>query len=291
MTDLYTHNRNWGARILEFQYQGYRMLSLENRFVRIVVAVDKGTDIVEFLYKPLDIDFMWRSYAGLRPFTNTILTKAFPPGPFLDYYPGSWQELFPSAGDDCVYRGAHLGIHGEVCLLPWSYRIERDDPEEVSVSFSVRTLRTPFHLWKRLTLRADSGALFIDEKVRNESGETLDFMWGHHPAFGAPFLDSSCRIFLPECTVITPADYTSESSRLEKGQRVPWPCVQGRNGSPIDLSRIPGTEAGSHDMAYMADLAGGWYAIVNEDQKVGFAMSWDKAVFPCVWFWQVYRGV
>jgi hypothetical protein len=288
--DLYTHNRNWGARIVEFQYHGYRMVALENRFLRIVIAADKGTDVVEFLYKPLDVDFMWHSYVGLPHFTHTILSKANPGGPFIDYYPGGWQELFPSAGDDCVYRGAHLGIHGEVCLLPWSYRIERDDPEEVSVTFSVRTLRTPFHLQKRLTLGAETAALIIEEKVRNESGETLDFMWGHHPALGAPFLDSSCRIFMPPCTVLTPDEYTSASSRLERKQRSPWPLVRGREGGDIDLSRIPGIEAGSHDMAYMTDLTGGWYAIVNEHRQVGFGMRWDEALFPCVWFWQVYRG-
>ncbi|HXK61482.1 MAG TPA: DUF4432 family protein [Acidobacteriota bacterium] len=290
MSDLYTHNRNWGARLREFQYNGYRMISLENRLLRIVVAVDKGTDIVEFLYKPLDIDFMWHSFVGLRGFTNAVLSKANPAGDFLDYYPGGWQELFPSAGDDCVYRGAPLGIHGEVCLLPWSYRIEKDDPEEISVTFSVRTLRTPFSLQKRLTLGADSGVLIIEEEVKNESGETVDFMWGHHPAFGAPFLDESCRIFLPACTIVTPDEYTSPSSRLEKRQRSPWPFVKGRDGSVIDLSRIPGTEAASHDMAYMEELSEGWYAIISARQGVGFGLAWDPSLFSCVWFWQLYRG-
>lgn len=290
MYDLYTHNRNWGARLFEFVYRGQRMVSLENRFLRITVAVDKGTDIVEFLYKPLDVDFMWHSYVGLRPFSHTIPTSPNPAGPFLDYYPGGWQELFPNAGDDCRYKGTSFGIHGEVCLLPWDYRIERDDPDEVSVSFSVRTLRTPFHLRKTLTVRADTAALFIDETAHNESGESLDFIWGHHPAFGSPFLDESCRIVLPQCRVITPPEYTSSSSRLEKGQETPWPMVQARSGGAIDLSRIPGPEAGSHDMAYMTGYATGWYALMSDRQKVGFGLRWDEKTLPFLWFWQVYRG-
>ncbi len=290
MLDLYTHTRNWGARLREFIYKGHRMISLENRFLRVTVAADKGTDIVEFLYKPLDVDFMWHSYVGLRPFSSTIPTSPNPAGPFLDYYPGGWQELFPNAGDGCVHKGTALGIHGEVCLLPWDYRIERDDPEQVSVAFSVRTLRAPFHLQKKLTLSADTGALFIEETVRNESGEVIEFIWGHHPAFGSPFLDNSCRILLPECTVITNPDYTAPSSRLEKNQQAPWPMVQARAGGMIDLSRIPGPEAGSHDMAYMTGYRTGWYALVNESQKVGFGLRWDEETFPFMWFWQVYRG-
>ena len=62
----YVHERNWGARVTEFEYRGYSMVALENRFLRVVVAAGKGTDIVEFIYKPLDVDFMWRSYTGLR---------------------------------------------------------------------------------------------------------------------------------------------------------------------------------------------------------------------------------
>ena len=86
--DLYSHNRNWGARIMEYQYKGYRMVSLENRLLRISIAADKGTDIIEFLYKPLDVDFMWRSYQGLRGSRNTLPTSPNIAGPFLDYYPG-----------------------------------------------------------------------------------------------------------------------------------------------------------------------------------------------------------
>ena len=94
----YHHERNWGARVTEFEYRGYPMVAMENRFLRIVIAAGKGTDIVEFLYKPLDVDFMWRSYAGLRASRNFIPTIANPGGSFIDFYAGGWQELFPNAG-------------------------------------------------------------------------------------------------------------------------------------------------------------------------------------------------
>ncbi len=43
------------------------MMAMENRFIRVAIAAGKGTDILEFLYKPLDVDFMWRSCTGLHP--------------------------------------------------------------------------------------------------------------------------------------------------------------------------------------------------------------------------------
>jgi hypothetical protein len=286
----YVHERNWGARITEFEYRGYAMVALENRFLRIAIAAGKGTDIVEFLYKPLDVDFMWRSYAGLRATSNFIPTIGNPNGSFIDFYTGGWQEMLPNAGMDCNYKGAALGVHGEVCLLPWSYHIVRNSPDDVAITFCVRAARTPFYVEKTLSMNDQDPVLHIDEYVRNEADEPLDLMWGHHPAFGWPFIDESCRIFLPPCRVRTPEDYTAPSSRLERGQSTDWPIVKGRKGESVDLSRIPPPEVHSHDMTYMYELQDGWYALVNESRGVGFGLRWEKETFPFLWFWQVYRG-
>ncbi len=286
----YVHERNWGARITEFEYHGYAMVTLENRFLRVTIAAGKGTDIIEFLYKLLDVDFMWRSYAGLRDRRNVQPSIANPNGSFIDLYAGGWQEMLPNAGTECKYKGAALGVHGEVCLLPWRYDIVENTPDEIAVRFGTRTLRTPFYVEKTLTLNAEQPVLRIDEIVRNEADEPMDFMWGHHPAFGWPFLDESCRIFLPPCRVLTPDEYLAPTSRLERGQKTEWPLVKGRKGETVDLSRIAPPEARSHDLAFMDELQDSWYSVVNESRGVGFGLRWDRSTFPFLWFWQVYRG-
>lgn len=43
-------------------------------------------------------------------------------------------------------------------------------------------------------------------------------------------------------------------------------------------------------MAYLYDLADGWYACVNETSGLGFGLCWEKETFPYLWFWQLYRG-
>jgi len=288
--NLYTHTRNWGARIKEFDCRGCKMLSVENRWLRVTFAVGKGTDIVEFLYKPLDVDFLWHSPIDAAGFLANSPTISNPSGNFLDCYPGGWQEMLPNAGPPCVYKGAGLGLHGEVCLMPWEYRVEKDEPAEVVVRFFTRTVRTPFYLEKLVRLTQEDAVLGIEEKVRNESGERMDFMWGHHPTFSWPFLDESCRVFVPPCKAFTPEDYPSPDCRLEKGQEAPWPNLKGRNGETVDLSQIPGPETASHDMAFMKDFSDGWYALVNRNLDVGFGLSWDQQIFKCMWYWQVYRG-
>lgn len=283
----HAHTRNYGCRITEFTYLGYAALALENEMLRITLLPGKGSDVIQFLHKPLDIDFMWASRPGLQP---AGAVKAPAQGnAFLDFYPGGWQEILPNFGDPCEYKKVALGLHDEVSLVPWKYTIVEDEPQCVSVVLEVRCVRTPFRLRKTLTLRPGR-VLEIEEQVENESAETMDCTWGHHPAFGAPFLDETCHIVVPPCRVKTQEEYVSPNSRLEKAQDCEWPIVRGRKGEKIDLSRVPARVTHSHDMAYLHGFHEGWYLLFHEGRKLGFGMNWDSQIFKYLWFWQVYGG-
>ena len=170
----YHHNRNYGCRITEFVYEGYRSVALENEKLRVTVIADKSTDIYEFLYKPRDIDFMWRTWTGLRERAHFLPTNPRAAGNHMDYYEGGWQELLPNCGNLSLHQGAEIGQHGEVLLLPWRYHIVKDEVDEIEVRFEVRTVRTPFHLVKSLSLRRNESVLRIRERVTNESGQEVE---------------------------------------------------------------------------------------------------------------------
>ena len=285
----YTHTRNWGCRVHEFTQQGYRCVALENEKLRITVVADKGSDIYEFLYKPLDVDFLWRSRTGLQP-PRFVQSSPRLIGSHSDYYEGGWQELFPNCGAASVHQGAEIGQHGEVLLLPWNYVIVRNEPDIVQVQFEVRTVRTPFHILKTLELRRNESRLRIHERVTNESGQSVDFIWGHHPALGPPFIDETCRVDLPPCRILITAEFTPETSRLKSDQDCEWPFAEGRNGGRVDLSRLPGPAVAASDMVFLEGLQDGWFAVTNTSKNVGFAMRFPHDVFKTLWYWQVYRG-
>lgn len=140
-----------------------------------------------------------------------------------------------------------------------------------------------------MTLGSTS-VLMLNESLTNESTESMDFTWGHHPALGGGFLDENCRLQVPPCRVKTLDDYVSPNSRLERAQDTLWPHVKGRTGETIDLSVIPPPSAKAHDMAYLYGFKEGWYAITNLPKRIGFGMAWDHTVFNHLWFWQVFRG-
>lgn len=283
--------RNCGCRVTDaYTFHGYRTIVMENELLRVSILADKGTDIFEFLYKPTDTDFMWRSPVGFRHPSNFVPSSSPKQGFFMDYYHGGWQEIFPVGGIASEHKGAEWGLHGEVSLIPWQYQIVKDEQDEIVVKFWVRTYRTPFLLEKTLCLKSNQAVLFIEETVTNEGEEEMDFMWGHHPAIGKPFLDEHCVIDVPARKVET-LDDVNTNNRLQPAVFCDWPLVTAVDGvSKIDLSKIPPKSSGSMDMAFLTELEEGWYGITHTQKKIGFGMCWDKKVFPHVWYWMVFGG-
>ena len=286
---MYTHLRNSGARAsLDYTYKGMKIAYLENELLRVGVLVDKGADIFDFTYKPRDLNFLWHSPIPMqKPF---VATSALPEGAFHDYYFGGWQEVLPSAGwASESYLGTFQGLHGEVALLPFEAQIVQDSPDEVSVRFRVRLYRTPLALERILTLKRGEPALFIHERLVNESPADFAIMWGHHPAFGEPFLDDSCVVQTPAHLVEVAAFH--EHGLWEPGGDYTFPMVKNRRSGQLqDITRVLPRENRSVDVVFFKELEEGWYGLTNRRQQVGVGMAWDKSLFKYLWMWQVYGG-
>lgn len=282
--------RNYGCRIRRFAMNGIDMLSLENDCIKVTVSVGKGADIVELLDKKTDTDLLWHSFNEQKnAFGLQSVNQAS--GNFFDAYAGGWQELFPTYGDNTTYEGAEIGIHGEACLYPWSVDVLEDTPERIAVKLSLRTVRTPFLLEKELSLELHRSVLSMRQKVTNLSPTERDFMWGHHPAFGYPFLNEyvqlrfhgTPRVTVPQATAIPESPFDTETDGV-------WPMLPDRNGKPFDLSRAHAPEEKLYTECFVSELADGWYELFNTEKHIGIRMSWDKSVFPYVWIWGMYCG-
>jgi hypothetical protein len=283
--------RNYGCRITDAgTFFGFKTVVMENELLRVSILADKGTDIFEFLYKPLDLDFMWRNPMGFRHPAKYIPSVYSSFGNFSDFYHGGWQEIFPIGSGPCQVNGAEFGLHGEAALLPWQTTIVKDSEEEVSVTFQLQTYQTPFILKKTLTLKANNPILYISESITNKGETEMDFMWGNHPAFGGRFLDEHCVIDVPPCKVETSED-ASEQNRVAPATYSDWPKVPAADGmGKIDLSKVEPKSARKMDMVFLTELADGWYGITNTKLKAGFGMRWDKDIFKHIWYWMVYGG-
>lgn len=207
----------------DWVYKGMKVVFLENHLIKIGILVDRGSDIFEFRYKPKDLDPLLRLPKGIR---NPLQEQNQMPnlqGKFEEYYYGGWQETLPNS-PVFNYRGAVLGQHGEVALVPWNYSIVKNDPDEVQLRVWIRLLKIPLLLEKTFTLKKDKPRLFISEKLTNEGGSHLDIMWGQHIAFGLPFLKEGVEIETNAKT-FTADPGISEPRRFSPGTEYSWPMA------------------------------------------------------------------
>jgi hypothetical protein len=268
-----------------------RTVVLENDLLRCTVLVDKGADIYELRYKPRDIDVLWKAPWGLKEIGTIAPTAVNSQVAWLDHYEGGWQEIFPSGGGPTMYRGIELPFHGEVATMPWDYEILAAGGARASVRFTVVTTRTPFRIERTMTLEDGQPAVRFDERLTNEGAVALDYMWGHHPAYGAPFLGEDCRLDVPARRIIADASQTDpERSWLPDGGDFDWPVILGRDGRRRDLRQIPGPDQRVNNMGYLIDLEDGWYGLTSRRLGFGIGLVWPKEFFSCVWLWQELCG-
>lgn len=265
---------------------GLGAVVLENARLRVTVLAGKGADIFEFLYKPLDVDFLWRP--PLEPMAPSAFLPSVPParGTFGLFYFAGWQECFPLGSAGVEHRGATIGQHGEVHGLPWSHDVLLDSPDEVSVAFQTRCRLTPFRLTRTLTLRSDIAALLIEETATNEGGAEAEFMWGHHIAFGEPFLGPDCTVQFPASKVTSWGADRAPGTRLRFTAGANWPAVPSEDG-PADLSMVTAPGDIRHNQTFVHDLSDGWYSIRSGRLGVGFGLAFDRSVFKTVWDWRI----
>ena len=282
--------RAHGCRVDEFVWRGHRLIVMENQALRVSVLPSKGADIVELRYKPQDLDVLWHATQPTLPPGEAVPTVGRVQGNFLDYYSGAWQEVFPNAGSATTYRGAQLGQHGEVALLPWDVRVNEDHESRLEVEFTVETLRTPFRLNRRMILERARPVLILQEEVTNLSEQGMYYQWGHHPVFGPPFLEPGCLLQMPDCEVVEP-DYARDlNRRFALNRPGKFPNLETVEGSIDRVDLVPSIQTRTEDVLLFGGFTEGMCSLRNPTQKLEVTMRWDANVFPYAWCWQSYGG-
>lgn len=291
MFPIYEPDRHWGCRVNDkITWHGMHAILLQNELLQIILLVDKGAEIIQFLYKPLDIDFLWHGVNPLRNPSRFVPAGGDQATPFFDHWAGGWFEVLPNGGPACSYKGVQLGNFAETINLPWEFQILEDNPQSISVGLWVKTYRTSFLLQKTLTLRSNCPVLFIEEQVTNQGYESMDFMWGHHPVLGAPFLDETCRLYAPPCKVEVFDAEDGPDHRMGLFQVGDWPYIQDRDGNQLDMGKLPQRQKRTMDNCYLKEFQDGWVAVYNPTKQVGFGLSWAADVFRYTWIWQALGG-
>jgi hypothetical protein len=256
-------------------YGLWTTLELANDEIAVTLLPEKGCDVLALIHRGTGIDVLFKTpwKYGRRPVHAPSSLEAW-----IETYSGGWQVLLPNGGDATVEHGVEWGFHGEAGLIPW--RVERADEQSAVCSTSLIT--APLEVFR--TIRLERAVLRIEERVTNLSDDPIEVMWGHHPAYGAPFLEPGCRIETSARTFT--ADDRAPGAGLEPGRSSAWPNAALAGGGTVDLSVIPAAEERRAVLGYLQDFERGAYRIVNPEKRLAVEFRWPLAVFPAAWFWQ-----
>lgn len=277
--------RSYGCRFSdELKYKNLDLLIMQNELLSMSVLVGKGTDIISLLYKPEDIEFMWISP---KDFSSNSLVNL----DFLETYLGGWQEIIPNGGPPGIYKGASYGQHDESPLLPWQYEIICDEPDCITAKFIINLKKAPLTLEKNIKILSGKPFIYINEKLINYSGETIEFMWGHHPCFGSPFLSEDCIIDFKAEKLISNAQSISSNPLVRPGSEgclENFPSSDGK--SMVNLSKVLNKNAKVADLLYATGLKENYFRITNPKKKISIKFEFDLEVFKYLYYWLVYGG-
>lgn len=257
-------------------YRGFRAITLENDRIRMTVLPEHGAKIVEFVAKHADRDLLYH-----HPRVD-VRTPVFGANAD-DWWTGGIDEIAPT-GHAAVVDGEQLPFLGEFWSQAWSAQILEGGPIAVAVELTCAGIVVPLELVRRMELRAGEPFVRSTHRLTNVGFAPVPFMWGIHPGLS---IRPGARIQVPGATAVFHEGHPRLG--IESGRRFAWPHLPAANG-PIDLTVARPADPPSWELVFIDDLAAGWLSITDPGSRSGFAMTFDREVFPVAWLWGVYGG-
>jgi len=274
----------------EYERRGIDTVLLENDRLRVEILAGKGGDITEIRDKRTDTNILFEAPHEWRAPDDGTVEAPDPVHAFLDHYPGGWQNVTPNAGGPASVNGASLPQHGGSALTPWDVSVERDAPEQVSISLTTELTRYPLALERQISLNRDESALDIEDGMQNLGEVPVSYAWLQHIVFGPPLVGSDATVEVPCETVLVDPDHTDPNARLEPGTTGTWPTIAGADGDTVDLSTLPPKANRVHDLAALTDLARGTYEVRNPTLDLAVSVSFPPEFYEYVWYWGAFGG-
>ena len=243
---------------------------LENQYITVVVNPINGGTIshIGSSLDPTTNVLAWYEWDAPEP-----MSVAYPENEsethWLSRYRGGWQFLTPNAGNECVHEGQRHSCHGESSILPWTIVSKSNDQVtlEVTIFDSLRVQRI-------LEIDSENAIFRVHTQITNTTQVVQEIVIVEHIAFQG---STEARIDAPEkSTWAFPKGFEEDG-----GEPMLW--SESGKGRP-DL-RAP-IESAYERLAFLHSGNEGWVKIVDKERGTGALLTWDKKIFPFLWYWQ-----
>jgi hypothetical protein len=274
---------NSPCTINEAVVSNIKVIYMENEMLRISILAGKGADVFEFIYKPMNMDFLLKTKQGLAVFENSNLSEQRLKM-YSELYAGGWQDCLPHRAR---YENIDItqDISGIAATLPWEYEITVNSAEMAALRCFVQLPDIPLFVEKTFILKQGDCRLFIGERIRNQGSSAIQFTWTQHPAFGGQFLDENVSIEVPECVAFHPRNYDraykTDLSRYEE----PIDQITLSDGSSRNIQEVLPKHSNEQFFIVLKNIREPWAKLVNRKKKIGIRLQWQLDAFPFIRYW------
>lgn len=252
-------------------YHGLRLITLENRWLRVQIMPQAGGKIWQITYKPTGVDLLWNN-PRIPPRQHAVHT------PYDDVWSGGWDELFP-VDEESRILGERYPDHGELWTGEWQAE-PFSHQDQAGVVLSFQTPISSIELKKTITLGRDQSGLSFRHLFVNRGPGAFPFLWKLHPAFQ---VTDHHRIDFPAMQVVREPSFAGTLGHAPL--QFAWPYA-----GETDLRRVPGIEERQLYFFYGTNLQTGWCALTNTATGLSCGLHFDPGVFPCCWLFASYGG-
>ena len=249
---------------------GMELVRIKGDRLTLYIVPEAGGKILQLIENASGFKLLWEN-------PRVPLQRTYAGAPFDDVWCGGWDDVFPT-DPPCELDGNTHHDHGDLWIAPWSWSVEVDEPERMTIHLSRYSVSLPCRVDKWITLRKDEAQIAVRMRLTNLGTFPVRFMWNQHIAHA---IGQASRIHMP----VSRMGVSGPAPTLGNMDQVGWPLQEG-----VDLSCIPGPEAGGLEFLYALDLRDGWCAVTHPSHGVAVRISFDRDVFRTPWLWKVFGG-
>jgi hypothetical protein len=250
--------------------EGLTEISIRGDLVTLVIVPEAGGKILQLIDNETGFNLLWQN-------PRVPIGRTYAGAPFDDVWCGGWDDVFPTDAT-CEVGENTFHDHGDLWIGPWTWSLEKDEPDEAIIRLSRDSVSLPCTVEKWITVTRRGPGVSLRSRLTNQSLRPVRFLWNQHIAHA---VGPGSRVHLPvsKMGVIAPAP------SLGDVREVTWPI-----NDEVDLSRLAGPEAGVLEFLYAMDLRAGWCAVTHPSHDVAVRIEFDKEVFHTPWLWRVLGG-
>ncbi len=131
--------------------EGLTEISIRGDFVTLVVVPEAGGKILQLIDNESGFNVLWQN-------PRVPVGRTYAGAPFDDVWCGGWDDIFPTDAP-CEININAFHDHGDLWIAPWTWSLDKDDPDETILRLSRDSVSLPCTVEKTISLSKDPRTL------------------------------------------------------------------------------------------------------------------------------------